>query len=125
MTIAVLLVPANLKVRKETLNSFIERHAMLSELVALEVVLEIRWSKPTPVDHGSFYRAVVFSGIRCRPSSRQNCISRYACEGRSVAPGRASGNQPDVIAGPLFALHVFIHSPGNMQVCVARATTAG
>ena len=62
MTITILLVPANLKVRKEALHSFIERHAMLSEFVPLEVILEIRWSKPTPIDHGSFYRAVVFSG---------------------------------------------------------------
>ena len=54
MTIAVLLVPANLKVGEETLNSFIEGDAVLSEFVTLEVVLEIRWSKPTPVDHGSF-----------------------------------------------------------------------
>jgi len=61
MTIAVLLVPANLKVRKETLNSLIESDAMLSEFVTLEVILEIRWSKPTPIDHGSFFRAVVFS----------------------------------------------------------------
>jgi hypothetical protein len=43
---------------------------MLSELVTLEVILEIRWSKPTPIDHGSFYLAVVFSGIRCRPYQR-------------------------------------------------------
>ena len=68
MTIAVPLVPANLKVRKETLNSFIECHAMLSELVTLEVILEIRRSKPTPIDHGSLYRAGVLSGIRCRPN---------------------------------------------------------
>ena len=68
MTITILLVPANLKVRKEALNSFIERHAMLSELVPLEVILEIRWSKPMPIDHGSSYRAVPCSGIRCRPN---------------------------------------------------------
>ncbi len=68
MTITVLLVPANLKVRKETLNSLIEGDAVSSEFVTFEVILEIRWSKPTPIDHGSFYRAVVFSGIRCRPN---------------------------------------------------------
>ena len=56
MTIAILLVPANLKVHKEALNSFIESNAMLSEFVPLEVVLEIRWSKPTPIDHGSSCR---------------------------------------------------------------------
>ena len=61
MTIAVLLVSPNPKVGKETLNGFIEGDAMLSEFVTLEVVLEIRWSKPTPIDHGSFYRAIVFS----------------------------------------------------------------
>ena len=61
MTIAILLVPANPKVHEEALNSFIERHAMLCEFVPLEVVLEIRWSKPMPVDHGSSYRAVPFS----------------------------------------------------------------
>ena len=49
MTITILLVSANLKVRKEALNSLIERHAMLSEFVPLEVVLEIRRSKPTPI----------------------------------------------------------------------------
>ena len=70
MTIAIFLVPANLKVRKETLDSFIERHAMLSEFVPLEVILEIRWSKPMPIDHGSSYRAVPFSGIRCRPNAQ-------------------------------------------------------
>ena len=64
MTITILLVPANLKVRKEALHSFIERHAMLSEFVPLEVILEIRWSKPMPVDHGLSYRAVTSSGIR-------------------------------------------------------------
>jgi len=41
MTITILLVPANLKARKEALNSFIERHAMLSEFVPLEVIFEI------------------------------------------------------------------------------------
>jgi hypothetical protein len=68
MTITILLVSANLKVRKEALNGFIEGHAMLSEFVPLEVILEIRWSKPTPIDHGSSYRAVTFSRIRCRPN---------------------------------------------------------
>jgi hypothetical protein len=41
---------------------------MLSEFVPIEVILEIRWSKPTPIDHGSSYRAVTFSRIRCRPN---------------------------------------------------------
>ncbi len=68
MTITVLLVPANLKVRKETLNSLIEGDAVSSEFVTFEVIFEIGWSKATPIDHGSFYRAVVFSGIRCRPN---------------------------------------------------------
>ena len=68
MTIAVLLVSADLKVGKETLNSLIEGDAMLSEFVTLEVILEIRGSKPTPVDHGSLYRALVCFGIRCRPN---------------------------------------------------------
>ena len=101
MTIAVLLVPANLKVRKETLNSFIERHAMLSELVALEVVLEIRWSKPTPVDHGSFYRAIVFSGIRCRPNKwsaelqKPTCLTALAAWRRRLE----TGNHPDIRGG--------------------------
>jgi len=53
MAITVLLVPANLKVRKEALNSFLEGNAMLSEVVPLEVILEIRWSKLTPIDHDS------------------------------------------------------------------------
>ena len=58
MTIPILLVPANLKVQEEALHSFIERHAVLSEFVPIEVVLEIRWSKPMPIDHASFYRAL-------------------------------------------------------------------
>ena len=41
MPIPIFLVSANLKVGKEALNSFIEGHAMLSEFVPLEVVLEI------------------------------------------------------------------------------------
>ena len=84
MTITILLVPANLKVRKEALNSFIERHAMLSEFVPLEVILEIRWSKPIPIDHGSSYRAVMFSRIRCRPN--------VANEPRAVAIQRRVGS---------------------------------
>ena len=75
MTITILLVPANLKVRKEALNSFIERHAMLSEFVPLEVILEIRWSKPMPIDHGSSYRAATFPGFAVGPTSG---ISRSA-----------------------------------------------
>ena len=61
MTITILLVPANLKARKEALNSFIERHAMLSESVPLEVILEIRWSKSMAIDHDSILsRSYVF-----------------------------------------------------------------
>ncbi len=70
MTIAVLLVPANLKIRKETLNSFIERHAMLSEFVTLEVILEIRWSKPTPIDHDSFYPQLCFPKSLVGPTNK-------------------------------------------------------
>jgi hypothetical protein len=43
---------------------------MLSEFVPLEVVIEIRWSKPMPIDHGSSYRAATFSRIPCRPNVR-------------------------------------------------------
>jgi len=68
MTIAIRLVPPNLKVQKEALNSFIERHTMLSEFVPLEIVLEIRWSKPMPIDHGSSYRATTFSGFAVGPT---------------------------------------------------------
>lgn len=68
MTIAILLVAANLKAREKAFNSFIEGHAMLSEFVALEVILKIRWSKPTPIDHGSSYRAVTAFEIRYRPN---------------------------------------------------------
>jgi len=56
MTITILLIPANLKVRKEALNSLIEGNAVFSKFVPLEVILEIRWSKLMPVNHGSFYR---------------------------------------------------------------------
>ena len=69
VTISILLVPANLKVQEETLNSLIERHAVLRELVLLEVVLEIGGSKPMPIDHGSFYRAPAISKILCRPNA--------------------------------------------------------
>ena len=41
---------------------------MLSEFVTLEVVLEIRGSKPTPIDHGSFYRTAVFSEFFVGPT---------------------------------------------------------
>jgi len=63
MTITILLIPTNLKVRKEALNSFIEGYAVFSEFVPLEVILEIRWSKPMPVNHGSFYRGAKLSGV--------------------------------------------------------------
>jgi len=71
MTIPILLVPANLKVQEKALNSFIERHAVLSEFVPIEVVLEIRWSKPMPVDHVSSYRGRTFSKLRCRPNDQR------------------------------------------------------
>jgi hypothetical protein len=70
MTIEVLLVSPNLKVREEALNRFVERHAMLGEFVPLEIVLEIRWTKPMPVDHGSFYRAVACFGFVVGPTIR-------------------------------------------------------
>ena len=70
MTIPVLLVPANLKISKEALDSFLESQSMLSEFIPLEVVLEIRRGKPTPIDHGSFYRATLPFRIRCRPNAR-------------------------------------------------------
>ena len=66
MTITILLIATNLKVGKEALNGFIESHAVLSKFVPLEVILEIRWSKPMPIDHGLFYRVAKLSGIRCR-----------------------------------------------------------
>ena len=69
MTIPILLVPANLKVQEEALNSFIERHAVLSEFIPIEVVLEIRWSEPMPIDHASFYRALVFPSFVVGPTS--------------------------------------------------------
>ena len=68
MPVTILLIPTNLKVGKEALNSFIESHAVLSKFVPLEVILEIRWSKPMPIDHGLFYRGDKPSGIRCRPN---------------------------------------------------------
>ena len=69
VTIPMLLVPTNLKIGKEALDSFIEGHAMLSEFIPLEVVLEIRRGKPMPVDHGSFYRATAPGfRVRCRPN---------------------------------------------------------
>jgi hypothetical protein len=41
---------------------------MLGEFVPLEIVLEIRWTKPMPVDHGSFYRAVACFGFVVGPT---------------------------------------------------------
>ena len=87
MTITILLIATNLKVGKEALNSFIESHAMLSKFVPLEVILEIRWSKPMPIDHGLFYRGDKLSGIRCRPNgpmlgrlllASRRCITLYS-----------------------------------------------
>jgi len=68
MPIAIRLVPANLKLQEEALNRFVECHSMLSEFVALEVVLEIRRRKPMPIDHGLSFRAVAYFEIRCRPN---------------------------------------------------------
>ena len=86
MTIAVLLVPANLQVREETLDSVIERHAMLSEFVTLEVILEIRWSKPTPIAHGSFYPQLWFLKFVVGPTIiRPNSVSGYFGGGCSVS----------------------------------------
>ena len=68
MTIAVLLVPTNLEVRKEAFNRFIECHSVFGEFIVLKVVLEIRWSKPMPFDHGTFYRVGKAFGIGCRPN---------------------------------------------------------
>ena len=43
MTITILLIPPNLKVRKEALNSFIEGYAVFSEFVPLgDEVLAVR-----------------------------------------------------------------------------------
>jgi len=63
MTIAILLVPTNLEVRKEALNRFVERHSVFGEFIVLKVVLEIRRSKPMPIDHGTFYRGGKAYGI--------------------------------------------------------------
>ena len=71
VTISIFLVPTNLKISKEALDSFIEGQPMLSEFVPLEVILEIRRRKPMPIDHGSFYRATLsfrdsLSAQRCK-----------------------------------------------------------
>ena len=63
ITVTILFVPTNLKVGKETLDGFFEGHPMFSKFVRLEVILEIRWSKPMPVNHGSFYRAAKLSAV--------------------------------------------------------------
>lgn len=69
MTITrILLIPANLKFRKEALNGFVEAYAMLSEFVPFEVVLEIRWSKAVPIDHGSRSKQVAH-----RPQTNELC----------------------------------------------------
>ena len=78
MTIAVLLVPTNLEVRTEAFNRFIERHSVFGEFIVLKVVLEIRWSKPVPIDHGLFYRGAKLSGIRCRPNDWPSPAGREA-----------------------------------------------
>ena len=69
MTITILLIPTNLKVGKEALNCFIESHAVLSKFVPLEVILEIRRSKPMPIDHGLFYRGAEFPGFDVGPTA--------------------------------------------------------
>jgi hypothetical protein len=72
---------------------------MLSEFVPLEVILEIRWSKPMPIDHGSSYRAVPFSGIRCRPNGPQlSCGQPERSEG---------GRQLQLLVGRRQSPHAF------------------
>jgi hypothetical protein len=53
VAITILFVPANLKVRKKALNGFIQGYAVLSKFIPLEVILDIRWSKAMPIDHGA------------------------------------------------------------------------
>ena len=97
MTITILLIATNLKVGKEALNGFIEIHSMFSEFVPLEVILEIRRSKPMPIDHGSFYRGATRSGIRRRPNGQAftRADASVFCEPREpvwgAAPERAAG----------------------------------
>ena len=52
-----LLIPANLEVRKEALNRFIESDPVLGKFVSLKVVFKICRSEPVPVNHMSFYYA--------------------------------------------------------------------
>jgi hypothetical protein len=61
---------------------------MLCELVPLEVVLEIRRSKPTPIDHGSSYRGVTFLRIGCRPNVCRSPAAR-ASHNTTEREGRA------------------------------------
>jgi len=57
VTVTILLVSSNLEIRKEALDGFIEPDSMLEELIAFEIVLEVRWREPTPVNHTPFYAA--------------------------------------------------------------------
>ena len=67
MTITILLIPTNLKVRKEALNGFIEGYSMLSEFVPLEIILDKRWSEPMPIDHSARFKCMRYSV--CKPVS--------------------------------------------------------
>ena len=69
VTIPILFVPTNLKIGKEALDSFVEGHSMLSEFIPLEVIFEIRRSKPMPIDHDSLSRDFAFSGFVIGPTS--------------------------------------------------------
>ena len=48
-------VPSNLKVRKEALDSLAEGDSMGMELVAAEIVLEVRGRESMPIDQSSLY----------------------------------------------------------------------
>ena len=83
---------ADLNVGKEALNSFIESHPIFSKFVPLEVILEIRWSKPMPIDHGSFYRGAILSwdSMSADDSEFQPRRASVFCE-RGYDSVRASG----------------------------------
>ena len=85
MTITILLVSANLKVRKEALDGFIESHAMLSEFVPFEVILKIRGREVMPIDHWLILsRTCPFSVLQRRPNILlMRCPSRPYMEARS------------------------------------------
>ena len=58
ITIAVALVPANLKIGEEALDRLMEADMMFMKFIPLEIVLEIRRREPAPVYHLSLYDAV-------------------------------------------------------------------